>query len=85
MVLADGATVPPRGVRVGVPLVLDVATGAVERLTGNDAGDFDPNWSPDGEHILFTTSRTGLDELYVMRADGSVQRRLTRFPTESAC
>jgi len=65
--------------------VLDVASGAVERLTRNDAGDFDPYWSPDGEHILFTTSRTGLDELYVMRADGSGQRRLTRFPTEYAC
>jgi TolB protein len=34
-------------------------------------------WSPDGRHIAFRSTRDGNVELYVMRADGSAQRRLT--------
>ena len=37
-------------------------------------------WSPDGRRIAFTTNRDGNTELYVMNADGSGQRRLTRTP-----
>jgi TolB protein len=38
-------------------------------------------WSPDGSMIVFADSGTGgNDDLYVMRADGSGVRRLTRTP-----
>ncbi len=35
-------------------------------------------WSPDGEKIAFVTKRDGNFDLYVMNADGSGLRRLTR-------
>ena len=46
---------------------------------GTSAG---PVWSPDGQKIAFTSRRdaSGLwgGSIYVMNADGSAQRRLTR-------
>ena len=37
-----------------------------------------PVWSPDGQRIAFLSRRDGNKELYVVSADGSGQRRLTR-------
>ena len=55
------------------------ADGSEERnLTRNGSHDIDAAWSPDGQKIVFRTSRQGKWELYVMNADGSGQRRLTR-------
>jgi len=44
------------------------------------ARDDSPAWSPDGHDIAFVTARendNGLPRIYLMRADGSAQRRLT--------
>ena len=46
-------------------------------LFDNDATGVDPNWSPDGQRIAFTSVRDGNAEIYVMNADGSSQTRLT--------
>ena len=37
-----------------------------------------PSWSPDGRRIVFLSRRDGDKELYIVSADGSGQRRLTR-------
>jgi Tol biopolymer transport system component len=37
----------------------------------------DPAWSPDGKQIAFASKRDGDYDIYVMRSDGSHQRRLT--------
>ena len=47
-----------------------------ERLTQNNARDFSPVWSPDGEQILFVSNRGGVSDLYVMDADGKHVRRV---------
>jgi Tol biopolymer transport system component len=49
------------------------------RLTEEDANDFDPSWSPDGDKIAFVSFRDGSNnmEIYVMNADGTDQTRLT--------
>lgn len=51
-----------------------------KRLTTHPATDFDPTWSPDGNHIAFRSQRDGNDEIYVMNADGSCQTNLTNDP-----
>ena len=40
----------------------------------------DPAWSPDGRHIAFSSEHEGNWDLYVMDADGTNLRRLTRHP-----
>jgi TolB protein len=37
----------------------------------------DPSWSPDGKKILFSTGRSGRNELWIMDADGSNERKLS--------
>ncbi len=49
----------------------------VRRLT-NRKGDRYPSWSPDGRRIAFSSTRAGGEgELYVIRRDGYLLRRLT--------
>jgi TolB protein len=39
-----------------------------------------PDWSPDGARILYVSNATGRFQVWVMRADGSGQRRLVADP-----
>lgn len=51
---------------------LDIITGERINLTADTvATDRYPDWSPDGEKILFVSNRDGNEEIYVMHADGS--------------
>jgi TolB protein len=43
----------------------------------------DPTWSPDGRHIAFASTRTGQRDIFVMRADGTEQLRLTNNGREN--
>ncbi len=43
-------------------------------ITNNAAADTEPNYSPDGSKIIFTTNRDGNNEIYRMNADGSRSR-----------
>ena len=43
-----------------------------------------PAWSPDGQHIAFTTTADDNQELYVAKADGSERKRLTSDPAIDA-
>jgi TolB protein len=47
--------------------------GAKRLAKGRDAV-----WSPDGKHIAFVSDRDGDSEIYVMKSNGSHQRRVTR-------
>ncbi len=57
---------------------MDVDGKNQRRLTRNPASDAFPAWSPDGKRIAFLSDRSGPTEVYVMRADGTHVRRLTR-------
>ena len=46
------------------------------------ARQWSPDWSLDGKRIAFASQRDGNYEIYVMNADGSDQRRLTRDPAD---
>lgn len=45
-----------------------------------DTNDFSPQFSPDGNKIVFVSDRDGNAEIYVMSADGSNQLNLTNDP-----
>ena len=64
--------------------VVDLVGGTPRRLTRDPALDWDPIWSPDGRSIMFTSRRTGTDQIYVVDVDaGSVERQLTSGPGSS--
>ena len=48
------------------------------RLTSNPKGDYFPAVSPDGKKIAFMSDRDGNYEMYVMNANGSDQRHLSK-------
>ncbi len=67
--------------------VMDADGSNMRRLThtpGEGTSSWAADWSPDGEQIVFKSNRDGSglgwdgEELYVMAADGSNVRRLTR-------
>jgi Tol biopolymer transport system component len=70
------------GSQNGDVYVLNVRTRRERRLTFSRTDDTDASWSPDGRQILFDTTRDGNREVYVMNADGSKPRNLTRNPAE---
>jgi Tol biopolymer transport system component len=41
-----------------------------------------PTWSPDSQRIAFASLRDGNWEIYVMNADGSEQRNITKSPAQ---
>src|SRR3990170_6089195 len=43
-------------------------------------GGYSPSWSPDGSRLAFVSRRSGDEEIYVARADGTGVTRLTRLP-----
>ena len=49
----------------------------IRQLTTDPANDRGGFGTPDGSFIVFNSAREGNDEIYVMRADGSDQTRLT--------
>jgi TolB protein len=53
------------------------------RLTEARPDDAQSAWSPDGRRIAFKSRRDGNNELYVMKADGSGETRLTTSPQVS--
>jgi TolB protein len=83
----QGAAWSPDGKRIAISAIAEGGTSAeihvvvdgsrVRRLTRNYLQGRQPGWSPDGRRIAFTSARTGLFQIYSMRADGSRQRRLT--------
>lgn len=60
--------------------VMDANGRNVRRLTRAARGSYAPAWSPDGKLIAVNSQRDGNSELYLMKADGSKQRRLTLHP-----
>jgi Tol biopolymer transport system component len=75
--------VSPDGQTVVFDLLGDIYTvpiagGTAARLTSGPAFDGQPRYSPDGRTIVFTSDRSGAENLWLMDADGSHPRALTK-------
>lgn len=56
---------------------LQKLTDAV-KPNGKPADNEDPVFSPDGRHIMFTSNRTGYNQIYIINTDGTNERRITQ-------
>ena len=56
---------------------IEVSNFTVQNLSGNQYDETSPSWSPDGQWIVFVSTRDGNKEIYVMRKDGTNATRLT--------
>lgn len=64
--------------------LLDANGGKARPLTRGMGFDSQPAWSPDGQSIAFLSDRSGAENLWVMRADGSQPRQISFGDDESA-
>ncbi|HYI64637.1 MAG TPA: amidohydrolase family protein [Allosphingosinicella sp.] len=75
--------VSPDGRTIAFDLLGDIYTmpiagGRPTRISSGLAFDMQPRFSPDGRMIAFTSDRGGGDNIWVMNADGSGARAITR-------
>jgi Tol biopolymer transport system component len=61
--------------------VMNANGSEAQQLTDTPGRDIEPDWSPDGQTIVFSSNRDAEDDsqLYLMDADGGNQRRLMEF------
>jgi imidazolonepropionase-like amidohydrolase/Tol biopolymer transport system component len=57
---------------------MPIAGGRAELLSGGVSWEVQPRFSPDGKFIAFASDRDGGDNIWVMNADGSNRRQLTK-------
>ena len=82
-----GARLSPDGARVALEVrdqendiwIWDLARETIRKLTHGPSIDQSPVWTPEGRHVVFTSDRAGLPNLYMQAADGSgpVERLVT--------
>lgn len=58
--------------------IMPITGGTPKRIAEGLAWDVQPRFSPDGARIAFTSDRGGGDNIWVMNADGSDKRQVTK-------
>jgi TolB protein len=91
--LNSGAVYSPDGTKVAISLTKDGNSEVylldplkrqgegwpiLARLTNHPGVDVSPTWSPDGSKIAFVSDRFGYPQIWVMNANGTGLRRVTR-------
>ncbi|TVQ80857.1 MAG: hypothetical protein EA369_01330 [Bradymonadales bacterium] len=55
----------------------------MSRITFDARHNETPSWSPDGQLVVFSSRRSGRNEIHVMKADGSQVTKITNLPGEA--
>lgn len=89
--LLDSFEVSPDGKQIALSLwrwggyqdlyLMPSEGGELQPLTQDQASDLDPTWSPDGEFILFSSDRDGVNNLYAYRVSDGVLSKVTNVLT----
>jgi TolB protein len=58
--------------------IIDLATRHVTALTFGEGTNESPGYSPNGRHIVFTSTRAGKTQVFTMARDGKNVRQITR-------
>jgi len=58
--------------------VLDLTTGTTHVLTFGEGTNESPAFSPNGRHLVFTSTRSGKAQVFTMARDGKNVRQITR-------
>lgn len=64
--------------------IMDVESGNISKITsakksnGKYATNEDPTFSPDGRFVVYTSDRTGTNQIYISTIDGSEERAITK-------
>ena len=75
--------VSPDGARVAFDMlgdiyVMPIGGGTPTRIAEGLSYEQQPRWSPDGTRIAFVSDRAGGDNIWIMNADGSNKKQLTK-------
>jgi len=54
---------------------------SAKKPNGEWAMNEDPVFSPDGRHLMYTSNRSGTNQIYISNLDGSDERRITTDST----
>lgn len=52
-------------------------TSAKKEKGSGMASNEDPSFSPDGRHVVFTSNRSGKNQIYIISVDGTNEKRIT--------
>jgi len=83
----EGYALSPTGKRAAVSAhgeIFTVATdqGDVQRVTQSYSRETNPEWSPDGKWIAFVSDKSGQDEVWIAKEDGTGLKQVTTGATE---
>jgi len=54
----------------------------LRRMTAHEASDFEPRWSPDGNHLYFLSTRSGSSQVWRIALDGGEAEPVTELPLD---
>lgn len=58
--------------------------GSAPKALTTEGSNDRPRWSPDSKRLLFVSDRAGSSQVWMMNADGSAQKQVTKLATEAS-
>ena len=57
-------------------MMIETARGTVRAVTSTGRNE-DPSWAPDSRHVVFKSSRSGRDQLWVLDTETGASRQIS--------